>query len=129
MLLCRENPVLSTLEYPVYVIPKLDGIRCVIKDGVAYSRTLKPIPNKHIQNEVRKYPYLHGADGELIIGHPASPTVYRDTNSFVMSHDKVGEFSFYMFDIWNAVEKFETRYNHLQSWFDLNKMPDCAGVS
>jgi DNA ligase-1 len=40
-------------------------------------------------------------DGELIVGAPTSATAYRDTNSFVMSHDKVGEFIFYQFDYWD----------------------------
>jgi DNA ligase-1 len=102
MLLPREMPDLDTLQYPVYVTPKLDGIRCLFKDGVALSRTLKPIPNHSIQEWAAKHTAtLHGMDGELIIGSPTSPTVYRDTNSFVMSHDKVGEFFYYQFDYWN----------------------------
>ena len=43
MLLPRETPDLDNLQYPVYVTPKLDGIRCLFKGGVALSRTLKPI--------------------------------------------------------------------------------------
>lgn len=103
MLLPRETPDLNTLQYPVYVTPKLDGIRCLFKDGVALSRTLKPIPNKDIQLWAQQYKdVLHGMDGELIVGPPTSPTVYRDTNSFVMSHDKVGDFYFYHFDYWDS---------------------------
>jgi DNA ligase-1 len=111
MLLPRETPDLDTLQYPVYVTPKLDGIRCLIKDGVALSRTLKPIPNKHIQEWVYKHAdELEGMDGELIVGSPTSSTVYRDTNSFVMSHDKVGEFLFYHFDWWDdTVNKYKER--------------------
>jgi DNA ligase-1 len=112
MLLPREMPDLDTLEYPVYVTPKLDGIRCLIKDGVALSRTLKPIPNKSIQHWASYYSKeLEGMDGELIVGDPTSHTVYRDTNSFVMSHEKVGEFFFYHFDWWNGMdEPYFVRY-------------------
>ena len=112
MLLPRQSPDLDTLQYPVYVTPKLDGIRCLIKDGVALSRTLKPIPNKHIQEWAYKYAdELEGMDGELIVGSPTSSTVYRDTNSFVMSYDKVGEFTFYHFDWWDdTVNTYNTRY-------------------
>jgi len=110
MLLPRELPNLNTLNYPVYITPKLDGIRCLIKDGVALSRTLKPIPNKHIQQWASDNAItFHGMDGELIVGSPTSPTVYRDTNSFVMSHDKVGDFMFYHFDWWD-----DTVSNYLQ---------------
>jgi DNA ligase-1 len=110
MLMPRETPDLSTLQYPIYVTPKLDGIRCLFKDGVALSRTLKPIPNKSIQVWAKKYSKkLEGMDGELIVGPATSPTVYRDTNSFVMSHDKEGEFFFYHFDWWNEPYHYEQR--------------------
>lgn len=42
---------------------------------------------------------LEGLDGEFIVGEPNTEEVFRETTSFVMSHDKVGEFSFYVFDI------------------------------
>ena len=55
MLLPRETPDLDKLQYPIIASAKLDGIRCLIKDGVALSRTLKPIPNKSIQAWAQKY--------------------------------------------------------------------------
>jgi DNA ligase-1 len=110
MLLPRESPDLNSLHSPIYVTPKLDGIRCLFKDGVALSRTLKPIPNISIQEWAAKHTSkLHGMDGELIVGPATSPTVYRDTNSFVMSYDKVGEFYFYHFDWWNEPYHYEQR--------------------
>ena len=39
----------NKLRYLVCTQPKLDGIRVVVKDGVVYSRSLKVIPNKHVQ--------------------------------------------------------------------------------
>jgi DNA ligase-1 len=120
MLLPREMPDLDTLDYPVYVTPKLDGIRCLFKNGVALSRTLKPIPNKSIQAWANKYHLeLEGMDGELIVGNPTSPTVYRDTNSFVMAHDKVGEFFFYHFDWWD-----DKTNNYLNRHYDVNIISD-----
>jgi len=115
MLLPRETPDLDTLQYPIYVTPKLDGIRCLFRNGVALSRTLKPIPNKLIQKWAGYWgDELEGMDGELIVGSPTSPTVYRDTNSFVMSHDKEGEFSFYHFDWWDdTVNTYKERIDTL----------------
>ena len=110
MLLPRETPDLDNLQYPIIASAKLDGIRCLIKDGIALSRTLKPIPNKSIQTWAKKYAdKLEGMDGELIVGDPASSTVYRDTNSFVMSHDKEGEFWYYQFDYWNVDAPYSKR--------------------
>jgi len=115
MLLPRETPDLDNLQYPVIVSPKLDGIRCLMRGGVALSRTLKPIPNKHIQAwALKNADELHGFDGELIVGEPTSSTVYRDTNSFVMSHDKVGEFDYYVFDLWDMPEaNYNDRVNQI----------------
>jgi len=110
MLLPREAPDLDKLSYPVYVTPKLDGIRCLIKDGVAYSRTLKPLPNNHIQEWAKTYAkQLNGMDGEIIVGNPTSSTVYRDTNSMVMSHDSDNYFEFYHFDYWNEDKPYRER--------------------
>jgi len=40
---------LESVKYPVYVSPKLDGIRCLVENGVCYSRKWKPLPNKQLQ--------------------------------------------------------------------------------
>ena len=43
---------LDQVQFPVYASPKLDGIRAVIHreyDQPVRSRTLKPIPNRFIQ--------------------------------------------------------------------------------
>lgn len=127
-LLCKDNPNLDTLHYPVWVLPKLDGIRCVVDDGVPLSRTLKRIPNKHVQAEFAKYPYLHGADGELIVGDVTSKSVYRDTNSFVMAHDKVGEFKYYIFDVWSSERAYYHRAYQLDEWIRQEKLPNFCEV-
>ena len=67
----------NKLRYPVYAQPKLDGIRVIIKDGVVYSRSLKPIPNKHVQS---LFGHLHGADGELIVGDVTAQDVFQKIN-------------------------------------------------
>lgn len=76
---------------------KLDGIRCIIIDGVAMTRSLKPIPNKFIQARFGRPEYEH-LDGEIIIGATNAPDVYRTTNSGVMSHDGEPDAKFYVFD-------------------------------
>lgn len=88
---------LDTPIFPYLASPKLDGIRCVIKDGVALSRTLKPIPNKHIQS-ILGSSLLNGLDGEIICGSPTDSECFRNTTTVVMSHDKVESFTFHVFD-------------------------------
>lgn len=56
----------SQLKFPLLASTKLDGIRCLVKDGVALSRTLKPIRNREVQAFVSAHPDLNGCDGELM---------------------------------------------------------------
>lgn len=89
----------TKIKYPVYASPKLDGIRCSIVDGQALSRTLKLIPNKAIYSAL-SCGGLNGLDGELIVGSPTSKTVYNETVSQVMAHDKgLDNVTYYVFDM------------------------------
>jgi len=45
MLAPNEKIDISTLKYPLLASYKLDGIRCIFKDGQMYSRALKQFPN------------------------------------------------------------------------------------
>lgn len=91
---------IDTIQFPVLVSPKLDGIRCIIFDGVAYSRNLKPIPNTWVQSCLSCLP--DGMDGELIVGEPNASDVWNKTNSGVMSADGQPDFKFYVFDRYAA---------------------------
>lgn len=102
---------LSTLHYPMYLSPKLDGVRAIVKDGVVYSRSGKPIPNKNVQ---RMYGQYHGYDGELIYGSSTDANVYNKTVSAVMTEDGP-EVDFYVFDHWNYECDYKTRYEYLKS--------------
>jgi len=94
MLACEVD--LDKLRFPLLASAKLDGVRAIVRDGVVYSRSNKPIPNKFVQQQFK---HLEHFDGELIVGFANSPTVYRDTVSHVMSHDKVGfDVVFHVFD-------------------------------
>ena len=95
-LLACEVP-LEQVRLPVYVSKKLDGIRCVIIDGVAYSRSLKPIRNKYIQSIIGKEKYS-GFDGELVVGNIYDKDVFQKTTSGVMSEKGEPNFVFYVFD-------------------------------
>lgn len=100
LLACNAPANLNSLPYPLLASIKLDGIRCVIKDGVALSRTLKPVRNHYIQSLLGR-PEFNGLDGELIVGDPAASDCMRKTNSGVMSFDGEPDFRYYAFDIWN----------------------------
>lgn len=87
----------STLNYPVLASVKLDGIRCLVIDGVAVSRNMKPIRNKHVQACIGK-PEYNGLDGELIVGNIYDDDCYLKTNSAVMSAAGEPDFTYWVFD-------------------------------
>lgn len=99
----------ATLRYPVLASVKLDGIRCLVIDGVAYSRNMKPIKNDYVQACIGK-PEYNGLDGELIVGDIFAKDCYRQTNSGVMSKDGQPDFTYHVFDRWDkGYERFIDR--------------------
>lgn len=85
------------LKFPFLLSPKLDGIRCLIIDGVAVGRSLKPIPNKHVQKLFGRSEF-NGLDGELIVGLPTAKEVFQVTSSGVMSVEGEPKVMFHVFD-------------------------------
>jgi len=90
----EKDQSIDTLTYPLVVSPKIDGIRCVILDGKALSRALKPIPNKYIQS-VLSDPLLDGLDGELMIGDGSS---FSSVTTGIMSRSGEPNFTYHVFD-------------------------------
>ena len=98
-LLSCEVP-LEKVNFPVYVSTKFDGIRALVIDSVVYSRSLKPIRNKHVQKLFGK-PEYNGMDGELVVGDIYAKDVFQKTTSGVMSAGGNPDVKFYVFDLWN----------------------------
>lgn len=99
MLAAREDPLscftyFKNLKYPLLCSPKYDGIRCLIK-GSAMSRTFKPIPSLQVQEN---FCGIQDLDGELIEGISNDPNVYNRTQSYVMSENKPGNITYFVFD-------------------------------
>ncbi|MGD9670301.1 MAG: hypothetical protein AB7U75_14885 [Hyphomicrobiaceae bacterium] len=85
------------LKFPLLVSPKLDGIRCLIIDGIPTSRTLKHLPNVHIRTVLSELP-IEGLDGELLVGDPTDPLAWNSSQSGIMSRDGTPDFIFHVFD-------------------------------
>lgn len=83
------------LQYPLLCSPKYDGIRCIIKRGLAMSRSFKMLPSYQVQDEFTKFEHF---DGELIEGNATDFDVYNRTQSHVMSEDKPGNLTYFVFD-------------------------------
>ena len=121
-LLSCEVP-LDKVNFPIYVSTKFDGIRALVIDGVVYSRSLKPIRNKHVQKLFGK-PEYNGLDGELIVGDIYAKDVFQKTTSGVMSEDGEPEVTYYVFDIFtNNTETYKERLYNLNDKFVLDQHP------
>jgi len=92
-----ELDQLDQIRFPVYASPKLDGVRAIIVDGVVMSRSMKPIPNRHVQKLFGRKE-LDGLDGELIVGSPTDPNLMQQTTSGVMSQSGEPDVWFLVFD-------------------------------
>lgn len=114
MLAASTVPNLEDVEYPCYIQPKLDGIRCVAINGVAYSRKMKPIPNKYIQSKFAEY-NLHGFDGELMVNGG-----FNSVQSSVMSEDGEPDFTFNVYDYWDSELNYRNRLTTLAYGFTVD---------
>ena len=95
---------------------KYDGIRCTVFDGVAYSRSLKLLPNLFIQEYMSTHgDILDSFDGEIIIGNPFAKDVFSQSTSGVMRVQEQPDFKFYVFDMYLPGVPFYQRYKRLKA--------------
>lgn len=119
MLAASEIPSAKEVPFPVFVSVKLDGIRCVITDGVAMSRKMLPLPNRFLQQWVKdNAEALQGFDGELIVGPPNLESTFNTASSGIMSADGEPDFRFYVFDLWNEPMPARIRQTRLKARHD-----------
>jgi DNA ligase-1 len=78
-------------RFPYLATPKIDGIRFLIRDGQAVSRSFKPIRNRFIQEALECLP--EGIDGEITCGDN-----FQSSTSGVMSYDGEPDFHIWIFD-------------------------------
>jgi DNA ligase-1 len=83
---------LEKITYPVLGSPKLDGIRCLGMEGGPVSRTLKPIPNRHIHATLADLRCV-GLDGELMVQGD-----FNSVQSAVMGREGEPDFVYHVFD-------------------------------
>ena len=84
-----KNIDIDDIRGEFFVSPKLDGIRCIFKDGEMLSRALKPIPNIQLHEKfahLKEWSKEHSRvlDGE-IYDHTAT---FQEITSYVMTQEK-----------------------------------------
>lgn len=99
------------VRFPCYASKKIDGFRCIVAPGgIALSAALKPIPNKHVQAYFKRHSnILTGLDGELCVGDPTDPDVFKKTEKALNSVEGEPQFAFYVFDRADCAEGFSFR--------------------
>jgi DNA ligase-1 len=114
----------ETLVFPLYASFKLDGVRCVVKDGAPWTRRLEPLPNQYVQYLLGSA-LLNGLDGELVVGLPYAPNVFSVSQSGTMSIAGEPDFTYYVFDYWNGPtgQPYHERYAALQRYLPALNHP------
>lgn len=118
--------VKNELRFPLLASPKLDGIRCIVDQGIAKSRKFIPIPNRHIQALVGQQA-LQGIDAEIIVGAPNLPgETYAASFSGAMKEEGHPDFKLYAFDMVPELAGFDPRgyngrHDMLLKWFEQHK--------
>lgn len=97
-----------------YCSIKLDGQRVLFFSGVAYSRTMKPLPNLRLQQLAKQHQeVLEGCDGEVIAGGIFDKGCLQRSVSFCMNADKEDDFVVYLFDKYHPTKPWLHRYFEL----------------
>ncbi len=121
MLAGKAPKDLTLLTYPVLASPKLDGIRCLIVNGEARSRSMKLIPNVSVRTALEGLP--DGLDGELMVNGGFSAC----SSAFMSKSREVVDFWFFAFDWQGDTEYgsllgvgFDERLATLTRWSEAN---------
>jgi len=124
MLAPNEEISIKNLQYPLLVSYKLDGIRCIFKDGQMYSRALKQFPNIQLKNRFKDVIYWTKEqdvilDGELL----AKSITFNELSGLTRQLNKElpNDLHFYCFD---AI----TNENFNQTFLNRKKELDRTGV-
>lgn len=108
-----DDADLNNLSFPYMLTPKLDGMRCIVFNGAALTSSMKPIPNKWIQECIGR-PEYNGLDGELIVGEPTATDVFKQSVSGCRRVEGKPDFTFHVFDLHDVAEPAIMRYAALR---------------
>lgn len=108
------------ISFPVLASPKIDGIRCLTGAQGPLTRSMKPIPNRHIQAKLAGLPV--GLDGELLTFTNGERDDFNTVQSKVMRAAGEPDFLFMLFDNALAEGGFEERFATLATFTDVRHL-------
>ena len=91
----RNKNFFRMLKYPMFISPKIDGIRGLVHNGQMMSRTFKVLANLQVQKELTLVNHL---DMEITYGEPTGPLVMKNAQSSVRAVRVEGDFRGHVFD-------------------------------
>jgi DNA ligase-1 len=110
------------IQYPLFASPKIDGIRALATAQGLISRSLKSLPNQHLQQAylevIQDYPEYIGCDLEVTRWkspiHPGND--YNSVQSAVMTADVKSDWCLNIFDYYLEPDvHFQSRYQQLRA--------------
>ncbi len=112
-------------QFPYAATPKVDGIRFLMVDGVAVSRSFKPIRNEYIQSRLQGV-LPDGIDGELTCG-----TNFQDSTSGIMRIKGEPDFHVWIFDYVecgpDSIQPYDARMRQLEEMEALGEFDLLTG--
>lgn len=98
MLACSTIPAWEDIKFPVIASFKLDGFRCVLGNGIPFTRNMKQLANKFVRRTLMRLK-MHGLDGELMVDGG-----FEKVQSVFTSHYHAEQTKFYfnVFDCFNT---------------------------
>lgn len=122
MLAGKAPADLSQLKFPLLATPKLDGIRCLMINGKAVSRTFKPIPNDFIRRTLELACNSMELDGEILVRN----RTFNELSGDVRRSDRKPDFYYAVFDYVSPqrglAEPYEARMQMLRAIL----LPNCC---
>lgn len=86
---------LGGLSYPLFVTPKIKGVRCAIINGQPMTKG-QPVTNHAVRDILNDLPQF---DGVLVIGRVTDVNLYETTYGQVMNDVGVPDFMFWISDL------------------------------
>lgn len=118
------DPEKVNKNFPLLGFQKIDGIRTGVDDGLAYSNSLKMLPNKMLQAFIADYAAeLQGFDMEVGVGEPTDEFFFKKSHGFCMKADREADFHLYAFDKWDHPGEYLERYEFIKRLQEVNQVP------
>jgi DNA ligase-1 len=107
---------LKKLAFPIWMLPKIDGVRAMNPKGGLVGRSLKAHANKHV-TETFSQPEYVGIDGEMAFGTATSASLCRDTTGALNRKEGTPNVTWWGFDMLRSdtmALPYEERYEALR---------------